>query len=313
MQTVKSSDDCNSIEFLRSRIDQQSELICILKRRADEYLEKVMKQEEQIISYQEQTETLEKELTNQKLIASLCEERYENTIKQRRKLLTENAALKDEIDSIRNSNNNVDVESKKLKETIRSKENCIKELQAAVDKNKENALYVTSNQLKEYKASLNKKFKNLKEQVKSNRDVIEIVKRQDKMDLEMLKEYVFDELKKLHCAATNFCSTLEEKASIIVERNKEIVSLKNIIATEKRNVQLLEEKIASTNECVEKTKIVTTLKDRVNELEEELSSHTVQFDAYKSHTNDLLMKEREMNAKLRRLKKNPRPGVQEEK
>ena len=314
MQTVKSADDCNNTEFLQSRIDQQSELICILKRRADEYLEKSMKQEEQIVSYQEQTEKLENELTNQKLRASRCEERYENAMKQRQELLTENAALKDEIYSICNSNNNVDVESKKLKDTIRSKENCIKELQIAIDKNKENAaLHVTSNQLKEYKASLNRKCRNLKEQVKNDRDHIQIIKRQDKMDLEKLKEYVFDELKKLHCVTINFCRTLEEKASLIVERDKEIVSLKNIIAAEKRNVQLLEEKITSTNERIEKNKIVTTLKDRVHELEQELSSHTVQFDAYKSHTNDLLTKEREMNAKLRRLKKNPKLGVQEEK
>lgn len=313
MQTVTSADDCNNTEFLQSRIDQQSELICILKRRADEYLEKTMKQEEQIVSYQEQTEKLEKELTNQKLIARRCEERYENTMKQRQKLLMENSALKDEIDNVRDSNNNADAESKKLKDIIRSKENYVKELQIAIDKNKENALLVTCNQLNEYQASLNGKFRNLKEQVKNDRDYMQIMKRQDQMDLEKLKEYVFDELKKLHFVAINFCRTLEEKASLIVERDKEIVSLKNIIAAEKKNVEFLEEKITSTNVRIEKNKIVATLKDRVSELEQELSSHTVQFDAYKSHTNDLLTKEREMNAKLRRLKKNPKVGVQEEK
>ena len=46
LRTLKGLDaeEVSENGMLRSRIDQQSELICILKRRADEYLEKCLAQ-----------------------------------------------------------------------------------------------------------------------------------------------------------------------------------------------------------------------------------------------------------------------------
>ena len=56
--------------LLRSRIDQQSELICILKRRADEYLEKCLQNEKDL-------ENLRKDHDKS---VSLCDEEQKKNI-----------------------------------------------------------------------------------------------------------------------------------------------------------------------------------------------------------------------------------------
>ena len=50
--------DVNDVELLRSRINQQSDLICILKKRADEYLIKYTKREDGYVQLNRQHEKL---------------------------------------------------------------------------------------------------------------------------------------------------------------------------------------------------------------------------------------------------------------
>ena len=50
--------DLNDVELLRSRINQQSDLICILKKRADEYLIKYTKREDDYVQLNRKHEKL---------------------------------------------------------------------------------------------------------------------------------------------------------------------------------------------------------------------------------------------------------------
>lgn len=54
---IQITEEPGKVEILQSRIDQQVELICILKQRADEYLQKYMAGEERIKSMEKILDT----------------------------------------------------------------------------------------------------------------------------------------------------------------------------------------------------------------------------------------------------------------
>jgi len=84
----------NKSEYFQSRIEQQSDLICILKRRADEYLEKSMLQEKQIVTLKDDYVKLKNE-HEKEVEKSLAFERYLHKIKMNSKgIKLENEDLK---------------------------------------------------------------------------------------------------------------------------------------------------------------------------------------------------------------------------
>ena len=107
---IKIIEEPSKEQFLQSRIDQQVELICILKQRADGYLEKN-------ILLEEQSKTLHHELEESKLayvaeqkksallevnIGNL-EQQYLQLSNEQKTLKIENATLKQNCDCLENT------------------------------------------------------------------------------------------------------------------------------------------------------------------------------------------------------------------
>ena len=79
--------------LLRSRIDQQSELICILKRRADEYLEKCMQNEKDLTLLKQEKDKSEMLLLGEERKSSLLKSRFDKLDENHLELIK----IKDEI------------------------------------------------------------------------------------------------------------------------------------------------------------------------------------------------------------------------
>ncbi|XP_066932416.1 coiled-coil domain-containing protein 89-like [Clytia hemisphaerica] len=112
----------NKEEFLQSRIDQQVELICILKQRADEYLQKYLTNEEQVKTLRNDLEKTQNEHSSEvekcKLLKrniSELEERWKKVKDQNGGLEQENVGLRNRCRELEENNEELNTQCEKLK------------------------------------------------------------------------------------------------------------------------------------------------------------------------------------------------------
>ena len=124
-----SDDEITEEAMLRSRIDQQSELICILKQRSDEYLTKYMEKEKELDELKADAKKLSVSVREEKRSHLLVLDRF-NTLDQNH---NEMIKLKDEYklqnEELRQENERLMKENQSLfSEAIRQRDNTISEL-----------------------------------------------------------------------------------------------------------------------------------------------------------------------------------------
>lgn len=133
-----SKDDLTENAMLRSRIDQQAELICILKQRADESLKKSLKLEKDIEDFRQ---TREEALT-----ALQTETRKYNVLQKRFDVLNSNheeiIVIKDDYkaqnEKLRRENERLGHENKLLfAETVKKRDEEIRTLREEIDRMRE--------------------------------------------------------------------------------------------------------------------------------------------------------------------------------
>jgi len=111
---IKITEEPSKEQFLQSRIDQQVELICILKQRADEYLKKY-------VALEEQSKTLHHNLRESQL-AYVAEQK-------KSALLDVNIGnLEQQHVLLKNEQNALKIENAKLKQKCSCLENTVVEL-----------------------------------------------------------------------------------------------------------------------------------------------------------------------------------------
>ena len=106
-------------EFLQSRIDQQVELICILKQRADEYLLKYQEAEKQVHHLQKDLEESQKHNASAKNKCGLLQKNISQ-------LEQHQLSLQHECNSLKNENLLLDAKFKNLGQHLKaSEEECV--------------------------------------------------------------------------------------------------------------------------------------------------------------------------------------------
>ena len=112
----------NKEEFLQSRIDQQVELICILKQRADEYLQKYLTNEEHVKTLRHDLEKSQKEHSSEiekcellRRNISELEERWKIVKDQNGGLEQENIGLRQRCRTLEEDNEALHAQCEKLK------------------------------------------------------------------------------------------------------------------------------------------------------------------------------------------------------
>ncbi|XP_041119973.1 coiled-coil domain-containing protein 89 [Polyodon spathula] len=317
-----SQDDETENALLRSRIDEQSQLIGILKQRADEMVLRCQALDRINTELENMNEDVQCELKIEKHRSTQLEDRFmdlaanhQQIIKFKDEYKMQNAELKEENEKLRNENKSL------FCEVLQQKEQRIVELTGEVKRMTEQY-----NDLElEYKQK-SSEFKAKVEEINENHQIkesaflskLEVLQKQlkdatercNELDLMLKQATEKDNLKE---------SQLQLKLQSLIREKDELLELSmqrgKIIQDKQKEIQQLEEK----REIAEKARTAAekrfeqevsavNLNVRVKELQHCLDESKQmynelkkEFEVYKKHSCDLLAKEKELNAKLRHM------------
>ncbi|MGH0138552.1 UNVERIFIED_CONTAM: hypothetical protein FKN15_038818 [Acipenser sinensis] len=317
-----SQDDQTENTLLRSRIDEQSQLICILKQRADEMVLRCQALDRINAELENMREDVLCELKIERDRSTQLEDRFmdlaanhQQIIKFKDEYKTQNAELKEENERLRNENESL------FCEVLQQKEQRIVELTGEVKRMTEQYKDLEL----EYKQKSNE-FKAKVEEVNENHQIKESA---FLSKLEILQKKLKDSTEKcteldLMLKQATEKDTLEEsqlqlKLQALIREKDELLELSmqrgKLIQDKQKEIQQLEEKSkiaekarTAAEKRFEQEESAVNLNVRVKELQHCLDESKQmynelkkEFEVYKKHSCDLLAKEKELNAKLRHV------------
>ncbi|XP_033900916.2 coiled-coil domain-containing protein 89-like [Acipenser ruthenus] len=317
-----SQDDQTENTLLRSRIDEQSQLICILKQRADEMVLRCQALDRINAELENMRDDVLCELKIERHRSTQLEDRFmdlaanhQQIIKFKDEYKTQNAELKEENERLRNENESL------FCEVLQQKEQRIVELTGEVKRMTEQYKDLEL----EYKQKSNE-FKAKVEEVNENHQIKESA---FLSKLEILQQKLKDSTEKcteldLMLKQATEKDTLEEsqlqlKLQALIREKDELLELSmqrgKLIQDKQKEIQQLEEKSeiaekarTAAEKRFEQEESAVNLNLRVKELQHCLDESKQmynelkkEFEVYKKHSCDLLAKEKELNAKLRHV------------
>ncbi|XP_072029428.1 coiled-coil domain-containing protein 89-like [Amphiura filiformis] len=306
-----SHDDKTENAMLRSRIDEQGQLICILKQRADEALtrsqtlERVNKELERFRG--EAQEIIDNEIRKFKLLDQRFYELADNHEEMIRikddykfknvELNKQNAQLKDENARLfsaalveRNEKiASLDKHVGSLKDQCKELSKMNSRLQTEMH-DKEAKFQATIEQLQMQLHTSEKQFKDAESQLKKHQTSAETSQANQSVKLEKLSKER-DELLQLTM----------QRGKLIQEKQKEIKGLQDKIKDAEREVKRMDDKFEREAAQVSANLQVIKLKRERDEVSKAFKDLRLEYDAYKKHSTNLLNKEKTLNSHLRNL------------
>ncbi|XP_028847372.1 coiled-coil domain-containing protein 89 [Denticeps clupeoides] len=317
-----SHDERTEAEMLRSRIDEQSGLICVLKQRADEMLLRCQALERINAELESLRAEVQQELDNENKRSLLLEQRFmdlnanhQELIKFKDEYKRQNAALTEQNARLREENDRLFCKELQEKEEVVLR--LTQELRDLAAQHMQ-----LENEYQEKSSGFQSKLKELMNLHKSKES--------------SLQDELHDTQKQLK-NAMDMCTELDLKLKLTEERNTLSESETHVkieaLAKEKEELlglsmqrgKIIQDKQAEIHElerkCLEAENARLAAEDRfakealtvneslkVQELQKALSDSEKTcndikkgFEAYKKHSTELLEKEKELNAKLRHL------------
>ncbi|XP_039370685.1 coiled-coil domain-containing protein 89 [Mauremys reevesii] len=306
--------------LLRSRLHEQSQLICILKKRADDTLMRCKALESLNMELEELRMEDSVRLESQTRRAQQLEERFmdlaanhEDMIRFKDEYKQQNMLLREENKRLRQENQTLFSQALKEKEAevlqLTSqgkrlsqeadslKQRCAQESHRAQEREKE-LLEAQSQQASVHAQEtdlLRSQLQSLEEkhcQIVAQLEQAERQQKAEGSELQAKLERVSREKEELLHLAMERGKTLQEK-------QREIQQLEKKLETAERARLTVEERFVREVAAVDSNLRVQELQRRVEGSEQAYSELWMQFDAYKKHSMDLLTKEKELNNKLR--------------
>ncbi|TKS67242.1 Coiled-coil domain-containing protein 89 [Collichthys lucidus] len=315
-------------ETLRSRIDEQSSLICILKQRADELLLRCQEKEGRVTDYQ-------KELDDERRKRELLKKRFMD-------LVANYEAMTAFMDEHKNQNIQLKLENKQLQsenETLFSQklqdkevlvQKLLKEIKELTEKytNKENdyreKLSACETKLKKQATEHRGKEASLLDQLhdaqQQHREAVEMCK---DLKLKLQKAEEEQALKEVNMRESIKCLTKEkdkllhlsmERGKVIQmnyhfmyaqistqEKQEEIQQMESKWKKEKKARVEAQERFEREAEAVNADLKVKNMQSALDESTMKYAQFKKDFEAYKAHSTDLLTQERELNKTLRHM------------
>ncbi|KAM8946576.1 coiled-coil domain-containing protein 89 [Pelodytes ibericus] len=300
--------------MLRSRLEEQSQLICFLKRRADDTLQRCQALETINVDLERKSAELGERGEAERKKGDQLEERFELLAANHQQMIR----FKDEY---KRQNEELRAECDMLRESthpeLLEREQRIRELQAqlhAMETDQEEqgsrheqemgSLWGRVGQLVEENKSQCQELESLKHKLQHSQDLcckaqqeisqlMEVQKiKQDEAERSML------ELKREKEELLHLCM---ETGRTIQEKQREAAKLSDRLKEAETALQKAEEKYREDSAAVDADARVTDLHRRLEESEKESEQMRREFEAYKNHSGNLLSQERELNAKLRHL------------
>lgn len=308
--------------MLRSRIQEQSQLICILKRRSDEALErcqilellnseleeKRMQEMEKMKVQNEQVQKLESRFMT--LAAN-----HELMIRFKDEHKSENVKLKEENEKLRQENNSLfsqalkDQENKVLQLTAHNKalgeelevlkQRCAHE--AGQARAREEELLALQNQQACEHAKETEQLRSQLQSIKQqHQQATEQMGKDQEANVNMNQELQA----RLHTVMREKEELLQlsmERGKVLQNKQAEIRQLEEKLETAAMAKKHALERFEQEAVAVDSNLRVRELQRKVDGIQKAYDDLRLQSEAFKKHSLDLLSKERELNAKLRHL------------
>lgn len=308
--------------MLRSRIQEQSQLICILKRRSDEALErcqilellnseleeKRMQEMEKMKVQNEQVQKLESRFMT--LAAN-----HELMIRFKDEHKSENVKLKEENEKLRQENNSLfsqalkDQENKVLQLTAHNKalgeelevlkQRCAQE--AGQARAREEELLALQNQQACEHAKETEQLRSQLQSIKQqHQQATEQMGKDQEANVNMNQELQA----RLHTVMREKEELLQlsmERGKVLQNKQAEIRQLEEKLETAAMAKKHALERFEQEAVAVDSNLRVRELQRKVDGIQKAYDDLRLQSEAFKKHSLDLLSKERELNAKLRHL------------
>uniref|UniRef100_A0A8C4LX62 Coiled-coil domain-containing protein 89 n=2 Tax=Equus asinus TaxID=9793 RepID=A0A8C4LX62_EQUAS len=308
--------------LLCSRIQEQSQLICILKRRSDKALERCQILEMLNTELEEKRMLEAQKLKAKKEHAQKLEERFmtlaanhELMIRFKDEHKSQNVKLREENEKLRLENDNLfsqalkDQEAKVLQLTARS-EVLAKELETLKQRCAQDACQAQARE-KELLELQNQQAQAHTKETEQLRSQLQSLKQQHQQAMEQMAKAELEHSslnQELQAKLQTVTREKEELLQLSVERGK-------VLQNKQAEIRQLEEKLEMADAArrhalerfeqeavaVDSNLRVRELQRRVDGIQKAYDELRLQSEAFKKHSLDLLSKERELNAKLRHL------------
>uniref|UniRef100_A0A8C8VKI3 Coiled-coil domain containing 89 n=1 Tax=Pelusios castaneus TaxID=367368 RepID=A0A8C8VKI3_9SAUR len=306
--------------LLRSRLHEQSQLICILKKRADDALMRCKVLERLNMELEELRMEDSVRLESQTRRAQQLEERFmdlaanhEDMISFKDEHKRQNMRLREENKRLRQENQSLFSHALKEKEAeVLQLTSQGKRLSQEIDSLKErNAQQSHRSQQREKELTetlskqatvhakevdlLRSQLQSLEEKHCQSVAQLEHVERQQKTEGSELQA----KLEKVSHEKEELLHLAMERGKMLQEKQREIQQLEKKLEGAEKARQSADERFVREVAAVDTNLRVQELQRRLEGSEQAYSELWMQFDAYKKHSMDLLTKEKELNNKLR--------------
>jgi chromosome segregation ATPase len=306
-------DDRQEAEMLRSRIDQQSELIAILKQRADKSQERCESQLKRIVELDEARAALECQASEERRQREILEQRFFHLNENHVQMIAIKDEYKAENEELRRENERLRQENKsQFSEIMQEKNNQLKELQTKLKETEEKYCTLDDRQSKA-KEEADTKQRQLNERIKKlEHDLTEMKQTHDQRYAQLLQRNKdsLHEVEKKDKKIKQLCKDQDDLTKMAMERGRTIEEYQQMVSRLNEEKQQLTKRLESAekqfqNEVMKVSKDVRVceLAESVVKLEKRLSDVQLEYSAYKKHANELLTKEKDLNAKLRHMVK----------
>ncbi|XP_037696793.1 coiled-coil domain-containing protein 89 [Choloepus didactylus] len=308
--------------MLCSRLQEQSQLICILKRRSDEALERCQILELLNTELEEKMLEEAKKLKAQREQAQKLEERFmtlaanhELMIRFKDEHKSQNVKLREENEKLRLENSSLfsqalkDQEAKVLHLTAQS-EALAKELETLKHRYAQDASQAQAREKELLELQGQQAYNHAKEteQLRSQLQSLQQQHQQAVVQMVKAQEAHSSLSQELQARLQNVTREKEELLQLSMERGK-------VLQSKQAEIRQLEEKLETADMArrqalerfeqqavaVDSNLRVRELQRRVDGIQQAYDELRLQSEAFKRHSLDLLSKERELNAKLRHL------------
>ncbi|XP_074551596.1 coiled-coil domain-containing protein 89 [Halichoeres trimaculatus] len=317
-----SVDDPTDTGMLRSRINQQSDLICMLKHRADELLLRCEALKKINAELESSTKDYQTELESERKKANLIGKRFNDLANNNQAIIAFMDEYKSQNGLLKQENKQLQAENDTLfSQKLQDKEICVQNLQQEIKElmakctNKENehreklADYQSKlqEQARQHQAKEDLLLDQLHDTKQQQRDTEEMC-RDLKLKLEKAEEEHAQRELKLRESITSLNREKDkllqlsmDRGKLIQEKQEEIQQLEIRLKEEKKARAKAENRFHKEAEAVNADLKVKSLQSTLDEATTKYSQFKKEFEAYKEHSTNLLTQERELNKKLRHM------------
>lgn len=306
-----SKDDLTENGLLRSRIDQQCELICILKQRADESLKKSMTLENENNDLKKHRDEILAALHNETRKYSVLDKRFvvlnhnhEELIKIKDEYKTENEKLRIENGQLKKENENL------FGSLVAERDSQIQQLREEV-KNLQEKHQVATAKERIALESLSSLEKKCNEQAKKlQKEILILQKNAEEQHKKSQEEFKMSASEKEESKARvlalmkerdDFAALALERGRALEEKQRDMKELCQKLEEAEKSLKETEDKFVSELQNMSVNAQVLRLKKQLEDAERKQRESEKEYDAYKRHMSTLLGKEKELNNKLRVL------------